>query len=131
MSIIKKEYWSWDESYNNTEFKLGQDISDLLISKSIVQFGDDKFEYKVLDSRDVDLLKVKNNRIVSIYFSRNTKFFVKEGLLELKYEEFKIEIEKIFEHVEKDYEGNKIFVVFRDGFVTFIAIVGNENNSSK
>ncbi len=124
MSFIHKEYWAWDESYNSTIYKLGLDISGLLESKSIVQSNDNKDEYKVLDNENIDFLNVTNNKIKNIYFFRETNFLPKEGLMNLKYEDFKNEIEKILTPVEKDYIGNKIFVVFRDGFVAFVALIG-------
>lgn len=125
MSRINKEFWKWDESLNNTHYKLGDDISELLDLKEI-DFDKEKDEYNVLLDNEINSLKTKGNKIDRVYFSRNIKNFINVGLWELEYSNFKIEMDNILESTNKDYKGDKILVVFRDYFVDFVMLIKGE-----
>lgn len=114
MNIIEK-YWEWDESLNDTNIKLGNEIKSLVLKRIITQDEKDFTKYKVCKGRGLySHIKVIDEKIKYIYF-KNSFFFINESdIWNMEYESFILSIEEKLKPVNKNYVGDILYVVFRE-----------------
>jgi len=120
MSKITKLYWQWNEKYNLTDYKLGEDISHLLSEKKILKIDD--INYSGIDEFPYSITTVEN-KITSIFYSRR---FPESQIINwtLKEQELVDSLDTLFERSNVDEKGDKLFIVFRDFYVAFVGFIG-------
>lgn len=122
MTQIIKKYWIWDEIFNPTDFKLGENIQ-LLSDRGLVV--ESKNELNVYYGINGYPWQIKTNKgyIESVAF-RDDKFFplCLEKIWDMESNTFIKTVEELFKPCDDDYIGDVLCVVFRGGFVAIAEI---------
>ena len=125
MTRIIKKYWKWDDILSPEPYKLGYTLDDYLDDNLIL--NDQDLEYPGLHSfvkGYPSRILFKAEKVFSISF-RDT-FFPIEGssdIWDLPYKEFCDRLNGIVDPSEDDKQGDKLYVVFRGGFVSMAMLI--------
>lgn len=120
---MKREiyYWKWNEKYNHSIFKLGDDFSTIESNRLLLQDKYNPKKYHVLKGLP-DYIIINSNKISEIFFERNFLKFNEKDIWELAIEDFKTEMSKYLEPCGSNYKGDILRVLFRDIFTGFAEI---------
>lgn len=126
---IKKKYWKWDEKFNDTKFKLGDDIQSLIndgivfpyLEDSTMFYGENEIPWKI---------RTENGMIKSIFYRESFFFFYKEDIWDKDYDKFESVIDEVLTPADKNDKGDLFHVVFRGGFIAIAGIIRNNDPSS-
>ena len=120
---ITKKYWLWDEKFNQTSFKLGNDIQELekrnLVCKST------ECEAEEYDGINGNPWKIRtiNRHIRSITYRKTFFPFISENIWDMDYTHFELTVNKYLTLIEQPIAGHDIFyVVFRGSFIAIAMI---------
>lgn len=135
MSLIQRRYYEWDSDFFELEHDLYTDISKLSNDSSLEKYINE--ETKNVEFRGKNntphVITLKNNKVDSIWFTRQAPL-PKNNLL------FKLSINELTEELDtqlislndviktdsdlKNYnKSNVLYLVFRDSFITHIAVL--------
>ena len=122
MTNIVKKTWNWDEKFNSTNFKLGDDINDLIKGELVISNRENKFEFFGVNyfpwRIDVD----SNGLIESITFRERFFNFIKDDLWDMEVNKFIRNVDIYLNPKDNLEESDSLFVVFRGGFVAIAVI---------
>jgi len=119
-----KKFWKWDERYNNTDFKLGEDITTLLKKNLITPDPEDENEFFGKNGNPWKI-RVERGIIVSIFYRKTFFPFINKGnsLWEMEWKEFCPTISKVLDETNEDHKGDLLFVAFRAYYVAIVGIM--------
>ena len=126
MTSIVKRYWKWDEKLNNTPYRLGSDIDDLL-QKGFVRPDNDTINSYLGHAQGAPkYVEVSAGKVTLVWFSfPNKSYFpeIKNGLWDMEEHEFTTTLNDLLGLPCEPEYGDYLYVVFRGGFVTAAAIL--------
>jgi len=113
---IEKRYWQWSEDLNETDFKLGANIHEL-IERDLVKKGSGDLQYQGVNdvSAPWSITVDKNDQITSIGY-REFFFFKGESIGQLLMSDFIVKLNRFLIAANENYDGDRLCVVFRDSF---------------
>ena len=120
MTRSVKRYWKWDEKFNDTPYKLGSDINDLL-QKGLVSPSIDS-PSNFLGSPEgapkyVEVVDGKVNFILFSSFKKSTFPSIAKGLWDIKEQDLIATLNKFLKKTTVLRSGDKLLMVFREGVV--------------
>lgn len=124
-----QKYWKWDEKFNDTPYKLGSDINDLL-QKGLVRPSSDN-STNFLGSAEgapkyVEVVDGKVNFILFSSWKKSTFPSIAKGLWDMKQRHFIKTLSKFLTRKTiMPRSGDHLLVDFREGYVT-IAILSRD-----
>lgn len=122
MSIIEKEYWTFDENSLLEPYRLGQviDAYDEIANFRLRRSADGVYDYEYLgDIQFLWIVSIKDNIVVRIIYRQNFPIPY-NTFWDNHYSIIREKLSEKCKLVDEDYEGNKMFLVVRDGFVRLI-----------
>jgi len=130
MTRIIKRYWVWEEKFNSTKFKLGQDIERLVLENKVVPNDKDSSEFFGINDYPWKIRVNDNGKIESVFFRENFFDFLNNEIWDFEFESFVKKVDEILkpETLSDDNSTDRLYVVFRGGFVS---IAGIERTVSK
>ena len=132
MTHLLQEYWEWNEELNDTPYKLGSDINDLLQKGLVFPSIDEanKFLGNAKGApRDVEVI---DGKITLVFFSsvrKSTFPSISEGLWDMEERDFIKTLSKLLKKTTGPISANNLFVLFRGGFVAFAMIFRKQKPS--
>lgn len=123
---IEKLYWLWNENLNETEFKLGGEIQKLLDRQLVIQTAEGYSGVEGLPWT----IEVENGLIHAVFYRQSFPLFqgFQEDDWNLKLDEFRLKMNTLLAPVNKEFLGEKLYVVFRDQFVAIAGILASKHN---
>ncbi|MCO5946145.1 hypothetical protein [Mucilaginibacter flavidus] len=113
---IEKRYWQWSEYLNESDFKLGVNIHEL-IERGLVEKRGGDLQYRGINEASAPwtIAVDKNDQITSIGY-REFFFFKGENIGQLHMSEFIAKLNRFLIVANENYDGDRLNVVFRDSF---------------
>ncbi|WP_299363364.1 hypothetical protein [Winogradskyella sp.] len=128
MGKIHKHFWKWDDKmYDLSPYNLRSNIEELMENGLIIKSKDDSyagangFPWSINE---------KEGKVFSVFFNRDAFFPINDdkSVWNLEYKDFMQVMNQTTELVDKDYEGDKLYVVFRDFYVTISGIIAGSRS---
>ena len=123
-----QKYWKWDEKFNDTPYKLGADIKDLL-EKGLVSPSMEYPGHFLGSAEDapkyVEVVDEKVNLILFSSFKKSTFPSIATGLWDMEQRDFMKTLRKFLKKITIPRSGDHLLVDFRRGYVT-IAILSRD-----
>ena len=128
MTHSVQRYWKWDEGFNDTPYKLGADINDLLQKGLVGPSLDNPRNF--LGSakgapKHIEVVDEKVNSILFSSFHKSTFPYITKGLWGMEKHDFIKTLKAFLKRTTIAYSGDKLLVDFRGGYVT-IAILSRD-----
>ena len=118
---IEKKYWQWTEELNETAFKLGDSIQEL-VNKGLVQRKDGHHHYSGVEEVpwliDID----DKNTITSICYRGKFLSINGEYIGDLDFKTFVSKIDSLLKPADENYSGSRLSAVFRGSYLAIIII---------
>jgi len=124
MTRIIKKYWIWNEKYNTTEFKLGDNIQKFISEGKVIPNTENPLEFFGLNNYPWVIKVDEAGLINSIFFRETFVNLMENEIWDFEYEKFTKYMDNILEPKIEDDNNSKdfLYVVFRGGFVTIAEI---------
>jgi len=124
--MIERRFFKWKEADNNTPVRLGDNISNLLKQKIIVQSKEKNDpDYRLSINNNIWIIS-KNEFVSSIFFTRNSgdallgidpfsfKYPATKPITEFLSYKYELLPFKHLDEVKQNYKGDLLYLIFRD-----------------
>lgn len=106
------KYWKWNESFNNSAFKLGLNIDS--IPDGLICNAFNNNEVYIIKSGMPQSIVVRDKQIKKLNFRDSFFTFHDVNLWEMEYRDFVLNIEKYLTPIDDDTSGDILCVIFRE-----------------
>lgn len=122
MSKILREAWSFDQNSDLEPYKLGQVIDFNKELSNFVKSTEGEFDFEYIGNENhLWIVTIVRNVIVRLIYKQNFPF-PSFSFWENHYDKITSYLAGTSKRVDENYRGDKINIVFRDGFVTLIIL---------